>query len=105
MEFQEFQQEIKINQKTCVYFTTVDCQVCRVVKPKLKSILKEYPHISLIEINLMDSPIIASQNMVFAVPTLIIFSNGNEVKRFSRYLDMSDISIFLQRNSHEDNIV
>ena len=52
----------------------------------------------------MDSPIIASQNMVFAVPTLIIFSDGNEVKRFSRYLDMPDISSFLHRISHEDNI-
>ncbi|MBT3251472.1 MAG: thioredoxin family protein [Candidatus Marinimicrobia bacterium] len=104
MEFQEFHQELKSNQTIAVYFTTVDCQVCRVVKPKLKSILKEYPHISLMEINSMDSPIIASQNMVFAVPTLIIFSDGNEVKRFSRYLDMPDISSFLHRISHEDNI-
>jgi thioredoxin 1 len=104
MEFQEFQQEIKLNQIICVYFTTVDCQVCRVVKPKLKSILEEYPHISLMEIDLMDSPIIASQNMVFTVPTLIIFSESNEIKRFSRYLDMLEISSFLHKISHEDNV-
>lgn len=104
MEFREFQQEIKSNHISGVYFSTIDCQVCNVVKPKLKSKMEKYPRIKLIEINSMDSPVIASQNMVFTVPTLIIYLDGREVKRFSRYLDMSEISSFLQRITSDDNM-
>jgi len=66
-------------------FTSPGCAPCRKVPALLESVLTEIPakDIQTFEINVSESPELASRYMVLSVPTLIVFREGREIKRFS----------------------
>jgi thiol-disulfide isomerase/thioredoxin len=75
-----------------VYFSTEECTVCEVLKPKVGEMLKEnFPKIKLIDINLNQSPEIAAQNRIFAVPTLQVLFDGHEYIRKSRNFGLDEL--------------
>ncbi len=80
------------------YFSTTECNVCKVLKPKVAELVNvEFPEIKLVyaEINL--SPELAAQNRIFAVPTLVIYFDGKEFIRKSRNFGLDELRRELQR--------
>ena len=56
------------------YFSTEMCNVCKVLKPKVASLIRdEFPKIKVIYIQSDKLPEVAAQNRVFAAPTLLVF--------------------------------
>ncbi len=80
-----------------VYFSTPECNVCKSLLPKVKELIGNYPELDFIYINTETYPRIAGQCLVFAVPTLIFFSRGKELKRFSRFVSITDLRNFIER--------
>jgi len=73
------------NPAVLAYFSTKQCNVCKVLKPKIKDLLKEnFPEIKFVYVDTEDCPEIAAQNSVFAVPTITVFFDGKEFLRKSR---------------------
>lgn len=65
-------------------FSSPGCAPCRKVPALLESVIDELSlqDIEIFEINVSESPELASRYMVLSVPTLIIFRNGTEIERF-----------------------
>lgn len=74
---------------TVVYFSTAECNVCKVLKPKLKEILDDnFPEIKFGYVDLNNAREIAGQNTIFSVPTIIFYFDGSESFRESRNINL-----------------
>lgn len=81
-----------------VYFSHEKCNVCKVLKPKVAELLKEdYPKVKMIYADTVNSPEIAGQNSVFAVPTIVVFMGGREYIRKSRNIGIRELSEAIER--------
>lgn len=95
----EFTSLINSDKVTAVYFSNDSCSVCKVIRPQLETKLAGMGGVAFSYIDTVESPIPAAQNMVFTVPTLVIYHAGKEVKRFSRFIDVEEVVDFLGRLS------
>lgn len=80
------------------YFTGPHCGVCKALKPKLKAFLKEeFPSLQLNEVDISEDREIAAQNMVFALPVLLIKVDDREYERFVRAFSVGEVRQKLTR--------
>jgi thioredoxin 1 len=75
----------------------VDCQVCRVLKPKVINLVDSIKGIDFLYIDIEAFPSISGQHLVFSIPTIIIFVNGKEQARFSRHFSVDELNIVLEK--------
>lgn len=95
---EEFQQAMGQDAAALCYFSHDDCNVCKVLKPKVYQLLKKkYPAIRFYYINTRETPDIAAQNSVFTVPTIIQFFDGREFLRKSRSIGIQELDAELER--------
>lgn len=78
-----------------LYFTTPTCNVCKAIFPRLEELMKEYENVPLLKIDAASLTETSAQHLVFTVPTILIFNNGKEVLRESRFIDFSKIDRLL----------
>ena len=78
------------------YFSTPDCNVCKVLRPKVEQMVAAHEGIDFLYIDSARHPDVAGQHVVFAVPTIILFMNGREMRRFSRNLSLDDLERSLE---------
>jgi thioredoxin 1 len=57
------------------------CGPCRVVAPALEEIAGERDDVRVVKLNVDDHPQTAAQYQVLAIPTMILFRNGQEATR------------------------
>lgn len=72
--------------KTVVFdFSAPGCAPCRKVPALMEDVLKEIADqdIHAYEINVSEAPDLAARYMVLSVPTLIVFKDGRETRRFN----------------------
>lgn len=80
------------------YFSTADCNVCKVLRPKIEEMLREhFPEYPLLYCLIDQLTELQGQFLIFAVPTIIIFHEGKELKRFSRHIAIHELGAFLDR--------
>ncbi|RQV99475.1 MAG: thioredoxin [Calditrichaeota bacterium] len=93
----------KINSSALLvaYFSHAECNICKVLRPKVKELVSNYPDVDFLYIDIYENPVLRGQMLVFAVPTIIFFINGREVKRFNRHISIQDITELLNRISGE----
>jgi thioredoxin 1 len=59
------------------------CQPCRLQKPIVDALATDYhDRVSFVEINIDKRPEVANRFGVQSIPTLILFKNKSEIKRF-----------------------
>jgi thioredoxin 1 len=74
------------------YFSTPECRVCTVLKPKVLKLIKEkFPEMKALWIDIERSPVIAGQNSIFTAPTLLVYFEGKETLRKSRNISISEL--------------
>lgn len=73
------------------YYSTPQCNVCKVLLPKVEKLVAGYDDVTAHYVNTEQHPDAAGQHLVFAVPTLIIFFEGREVARFSRHFGIHQL--------------
>ena len=73
-----------------LYFSSKDCNVCQAVFPKLMNLVEVYPF-KVAKINIDEQREIAGQSLVFTVPTVLIFNDGREILRESRFIDFEKV--------------
>jgi len=80
------------------YFSGQDCNVCKVLKPKLKFMLEEsFPEFRLFYIDVEKSPLIAGQMRIFSIPTILIYFEGKEFYRVSRNISPDELGKTIKR--------
>jgi thioredoxin 1 len=95
---QEFERLVSEKSAVLAYFSTTECNVCKVLKPKVEEmVLREFPQISLLYVETDLVPDLAAQNRIFAIPTLVVYFEGREFFRKSRNFGLDELRKGLQR--------
>jgi len=92
-----FNDELKVTQIVGAYFTAPDCNVCESVRPEIIKQFETLPDTNLIFVDCTESPDISGQYLVFTVPTLILFLEGKEFQRFSRFMRLGEVNATLEK--------
>ncbi|MBU8893302.1 MAG: thioredoxin family protein [Bacteroidales bacterium] len=94
----DFQEIIQINTAVLIYFSHEQCNVCKVLKPKIYNMLSEnFPKIKMYYSDTVLYPEIAAQNSIFTVPTIIIYLDSKEFVRKSRNIGIEELKSELER--------
>ncbi len=94
----EFNEFVKKNGGAVTYFSTPQCNVCKVLKPKLKELLaNHFPEMKFAYVNTVESQEMAAQNQVFTVPTILFHLDGREFIRKSRNVNLNILAEELER--------
>jgi thioredoxin 1 len=94
----EFKDIVENSKGVVTYFSTPECNVCKVLKPKLIDFLKEeFPQMKFVYIDVSRAKELAGQNAIFAVPTILFFLEGKEFIRKSRNVNLTELKDQLGR--------
>ena len=100
-EIQSFDEFLKLRGEEpalLAYFSTENCNICKVLKPKVAELIQtEFPKIKLIYIKSDILPEVAAQNQVFAAPTILVFFEGKEYIRKSRNIGIGELHHEIER--------
>jgi len=95
---EEFNAKLSESAGNLFYFSHEKCNVCKVLKPKIYSLLKsEFPRMEMYYCDTEKYPEIAGQNSIFTVPTILVFFDGKEFLRKSRNIGVDELNGILQR--------
>jgi thioredoxin 1 len=82
MDKNRFEENLDVG-VTLLDFSAAWCAPCKAQEPIIKNIMTTYEdRASIIEINIDENRELATKHMVQSIPTLIIFKDGKEIKRF-----------------------
>jgi len=83
---------------TILYFYNDNCAPCHSLRPKvIKMVEEEFPKMKLAFINSEKYPELPARYQVFANPTLLLFFDGREFKRESKYISIPQLSEQIER--------
>ncbi len=81
-----------------VYFSHEQCNVCKVLKPKVADLLENnFPKMKMYYADTVLNPEISGQNKIFSVPTVIAFFGGRESFRKSRSIGINELAEQIKR--------
>jgi thioredoxin-like negative regulator of GroEL len=80
------------NQTVILYLTSPECNVCKVLKPKVREIVdKKFPKMSIHFIDINQYPKIAAELQVFTVPVILVYFEGREFFRKVRNISLIEL--------------
>ncbi len=96
--FESFQQLLTDEKGMLVYFYSDRCAPCISLRPKVQQMVSEdFPKLKLVFINAENHPAIAAHYGVFANPCILVFFEGREFQRYSKYISISQLGYDLER--------
>lgn len=88
---------IKNNEIVLAYFSTEQCTVCKALKPKVQDIADSYDNLNTFFAGIDNLTELSGKYMVFTVPTIILFIQNREYKRFARFVSIDEIREVIDR--------
>ena len=86
---ERLQELIDSEEGLLLYFSNDACNVCKVLKPKVKELLEEqFPKMQMGYVDTEQSPLLSGQHRIFTIPTILLFFMGKEQQRFSRNISL-----------------
>lgn len=86
---EQIKKEIDSKEPILIYFSGENCSVCKVLKPKIESeITKNFTRFKLYEVKTDIYKEITSEFTVFSLPTIIVYFDSKEFKRYGRNMSV-----------------
>jgi thioredoxin-like negative regulator of GroEL len=86
------------NQSVALYFTSPGCNICTVLKPKVRElIVQKFPKMNLRFIDITENPMTAAEFQVFTVPVILIYFEGQEYIRKMRNIGLIELEKEISR--------
>ncbi len=97
-DIEQYNEILNDNDAVLFYFSHEQCNVCKVLKPKIKELIEtEFPKMQIRYCDTVKTPEIAAQNSIFAVPTILVYFAGRESFRKSRNIGINELKQELER--------
>ncbi len=90
-------EEIRENPLVIALFSDLECNVCLAITPELEVLSEKYKQAKFVTADVEVIKSLVGEYMVFVYPTIIIFAEGKETKRFERVFSMDDIEAAIDR--------
>lgn len=84
------------DEKVLVDFYATWCGPCQLISPIIEEIAKENENIKVIKIDVDKFPELSRKYGIMSIPTLMVFSEGKEVKKHIGYLEKEGIEVLLK---------
>ena len=95
---EEILEILKTSKAVMLYFASTNCSVCQVLKPKIEDeISKKFSQIKQYYINSNQNLDIASFFNIFSSPTILVFFEGKEFKRYGRNISLDIFNSEIKR--------
>lgn len=92
ISFENFLEITKSNKAVCFYLSTPECNVCKVLKPKVIDMIENnFAEIKFCYVDLHEAKEISGQLSVFSVPTILVYFEGKETIRVSRNVHLEEL--------------
>ncbi len=91
----QFKEQISKDNITVVDYFAVWCGPCRMMHPVLEAAEKKYTNFTFVQIDIDKDPELSILNNVQAVPTIVAYKNGKEIKRTMGYTPEGEFDYFL----------
>jgi thioredoxin 1 len=89
---------IKNEPSILVYFQNDNCPPCLSLRPKIEEMIKnDFPKMKLVFVDSAANPTLSADFKVFANPTLLVFFEGQEFIRASKYVSVVELKGKIQR--------
>ncbi len=75
---------------------THNCATCKVINDHLERTIKGFDSINVAQIYVDDIDAFRGEHVVFSVPTVLIFSQGKELLRQSRFIDTAKVNRLIE---------
>lgn len=96
--YEEFLNITKTNTAVCFYLSTPECNICKVLKPKvIEMIENDFPEIKYCYVDLNEAKEISGQLSIFSVPTILVYFEGKETIRVSRNVHLEELREQIER--------
>jgi len=90
--FESFIDITKSNKAICFYLSTPECNVCKVLKPKVVEMIEsDFPEIIFCFVDLNEAKEISGQLSIFSVPTILVYFGSKETIRASRNVHVEEL--------------
>ena len=91
----EFEETIKEGLILVDFFATW-CGPCKMLSPILDELSEEVKDVKFIKVDVDEEGDLAREYGVMSIPTIILFENGKEVKRFTGFMNKEEFVKFLK---------
>jgi thioredoxin 1 len=98
MKRETLNHEIEHSNAILLYFYNDQCAPCQALRPKVTSLIENsFPEIRLLFINASADPELTSSFNIFGAPTLLVFFEGKEVIRESKFVSVDALGDKISR--------
>lgn len=73
------------------------CGPCRAIAPVLEELARETPHARIVKVNVDESPDLAAQYRISAIPQLLVFHKGEVVAQHLGLASKAELKALLAR--------
>jgi thioredoxin-like negative regulator of GroEL len=88
----------KLHKALLIYFFHDQCAPCAILRPKVTALIKEsFPEIELVFVDGRANPDLPASVGVFAFPTLLLYFEGSETGRWSKYVSIAQLESSISR--------
>lgn len=97
-EKSELQNSIQNSEAIAVYFYNDACAPCVTLRPKIEELITEnFQKMNLVFVNSAQFLELSSEYSVFSSPTIIVFFEGKENFRVSKYVSVGELRDKIER--------
>jgi thioredoxin 1 len=69
--------------ETFIQVTSTTCMPCKVVEALFVNLKERKPEVNIVKVNITNSPEFIDEYSIMGTPTMLVFDNGEEVRRES----------------------
>lgn len=97
IEIIELKQKILNEEIVLLFIKSKNCSVCDAVFVQYGTFLNELRNVNKYYVSTEKVPSVAGEYLIFTAPTILLFINGKEVERQSRFVSFEKLSAQIER--------
>ena len=94
---EEIKSLVSNNKIALLYISSENCNVCKVIFPRLEEMLELYPEVKAARADIDKLPLLSGEYNVFTIPCILVFAEGKEIVRQARYIDLDKLNEQIDR--------